>query len=82
MVGAAPADGLQATGAGGPVGIRVEEHVCAAGGTVAVACQEKVVGRAALTWRNQTESIHYFQCLHVLPQVLQTTKSIALCYID
>ena len=50
VVGAAPADGLQATGAGAALDICVEEHMQAAGGIVAVACREEVVGRAALTW--------------------------------
>ena len=71
MVGAALADGLRATSAGTAVAIRAEEHARAAGGIVAVACQEKVVGCAALTWLSQAESIHEFQCLHALPQVLQ-----------
>ena len=58
MVGAVSAGGLRATSAGAAVGTRAEEHTRAAGGIGAVACQEKVVGCAALTWQSQAESIH------------------------
>ena len=65
MVGAALVDGLQATGAGAAMDIHAEEHMRAAGGIVAVACQEEVVGRAALTWRSQAEvSVNFNTCMY------------------
>ena len=65
MVGAAPADDLQATGAGAAVDICVEEQMQVAGGIAAVACREEVVGRAALTWRSQAEvSVNFNACMY------------------